>query len=55
MKKQKNKQFYMAFISYNNLWQSEFENIVSKVEKIQEPNINQLELKVNVSQKKMKK
>ena len=32
----------MAYISYNYLWESEFENIVSKRDKLQDLNINQL-------------
>ena len=37
----------MAYFRYNNIWGSEFENIVSKKDKIRELNINQLKLKVN--------
>ena len=36
----------MAYISYNNLWQSEFDGIVSKRNKLQDANINQLKLEV---------
>ena len=32
----------MAYISYNKLWESEFDNIVSKRDKLQDLNINQL-------------
>ena len=32
----------MAYISYNKLWQSEFDGIVSKRDKLQVSNINQL-------------
>ena len=37
----------MAYISYNRLWKSEFDNIVSKKDKVQDVKINQLKLKVN--------
>ena len=37
----------MAFISYNNLWASEFDGIVSKRDKLQDLNINQLKLEVH--------
>ena len=37
----------MAYISYNNLWESEFENIASKRDKLQVLNINQLKLEVH--------
>ena len=36
----------MAYISYNKLWESEFDNIVSKRDKLQHLNINQLKLEV---------
>ena len=32
----------MAYISYNELWESEFDGIVSKRDKLQDSNINQL-------------
>ena len=32
----------MAYISYNILWESEFDGIVSKRDKLQDLNINQL-------------
>ena len=32
----------MAFISYNKLWESEFDGINSKRDKLQDLNINQL-------------
>ena len=44
----------MACISYNNLWKSEFENFVSKRDKLQDMKINQLKLKVHDTYKKMK-
>ena len=34
----------MAYISYNKLWESEFDGIVSKRNKLQDLNINQLKL-----------
>ena len=37
----------MAYKSYNNLWESEFDNSVSKKDKVQDMNINQLKLEVN--------
>ena len=36
----------MAYISYNKLWESEFYGIVSKRDKLQDLNINQLQLEV---------
>ena len=39
----------MAYISYNKLWDSEFDNMVSKKDKVQDMNINQLKLKVHDS------
>ena len=36
----------MAYISYNKLWESEFDNIVSKRDKLQDSNINNLKLEV---------
>ena len=37
----------MAYISYNILWQSEFDKIVSKRDKIQDLNINHLKLEIH--------
>ena len=37
----------MAYINYNNLWESEFDNIVSKKDKVQDLNSNKLKLEVN--------
>ena len=37
----------MAYISYNKLWESGFDGIVSKRDKIQDLNINQLKLQVH--------
>ena len=42
----------MAYISYNKLWESEFESIVSKRDKLQDLNINQLKLEVHDTYKK---
>ena len=44
----------MAYISYNKLWESEFDNIVSKRDKLQDLNINNLKLEVHDTYKKMK-
>ena len=45
----------MAYISYNKLWESEFDGIVSKREKMQDLNINQLKLEVHDTYKKDEK
>ena len=45
----------MADISYNKLWESEFDGIVSKRDKIQDSNINQLKLEVHETYKKDEK
>ena len=45
----------MAYISYNNLWESEFDGIVSKRHKLQDSNINQLKLEVHDTYKKDEK
>ena len=42
----------MAYISYNNLWESEFDNIVSRKDKIRDMKISQLEVEVHESYKK---
>ena len=42
----------MAYISYNKLWESEFDGIVSKRDKLQELKINQLKLEVHDTYKK---
>ena len=36
----------MAYISYNELWESEFDGIVSKRDKLQDSKINQLKLEM---------
>ena len=45
----------MAYISYNKLWESEFDGIVSKRDKLQDLNINQLKLEVHDTYKKHEK
>ena len=45
----------MAYISFNKLWESEFDDIVSKRDKIQGVNINQLKLEVHDTYKKDEK
>ena len=45
----------MAYTSYNKLWQSEFDGIVSKRDKLQDLNINQLKLEVYDAYKKDEK
>ena len=45
----------MAYISYNKLWESEFDDIVSKRDKVQDLNINQLKLEVHDTYKKDEK
>ena len=45
----------MAYISYNKLWESEFDGIVSKRDKLQDLNINNLKLEVHDIYKKDEK
>ena len=45
----------MAYISYNKLWESEFDGIVSKRDKLQDANINNLKLEVLDTYKKDEK
>ena len=45
----------MAYISYNKLWESEFDGIVSKRDKLQDSKINQLKLEVHDTYKKDEK
>ena len=45
----------MAYISYNRFWESEFDGIVSKRDKLQDSNINQLKLEVYDTYKKDEK
>ena len=45
----------MAYISYNKLWESEFDGTVSKRDKLQDLNISQLKLEVHDTYKKDEK
>ena len=45
----------MAYISYNKLWESEFDGIASKSDKLQDLNINQLKLGVHDTYRKDEK
>ena len=45
----------MAYISYNKLWESEFDGIVSRRDKLQDLNINNLKLEVLDTYKKDEK
>ena len=45
----------MAYISYNKLWESEFDGIVSKRDKLQDSNISQLKLEIYDTYKKNEK
>ena len=45
----------MAYISYKKLWESEFDNTVSKTDKLQDLNINNLKLEVHDTYKKKRK
>ena len=45
----------MAYISFNKNWESEFDGIVSKRDKLQDLNINQLKLEVHDTYKKDEK
>ena len=45
----------MAYISYNKLWESEFDGIVSRRDKLQDLNINELKLVVHDTYKKDEK
>ena len=45
----------MAYISYNKLWESEFDGIVSKRDKLQDLNFNNLKLEVLDTYKKDEK
>ena len=45
----------MAYISYNKLWENEFDAIVSKIDNLQDLNINQLKLEVHDTYKKDEK
>ena len=45
----------MAFISYNELWESEFDNIFSKRDELQDMNNNHLKLEVHNTYKEHEK
>ena len=45
----------MAYVSYNKLWESEFNGMVSKRDKLQDLNINQLKLEVHDTYRKDEK
>ena len=45
----------MAYISYNKLWESKFDGIVSRRDKLQDLNINQIKLEVHDTFKKDEK
>ena len=45
----------MAYISYNKLWESEFDGIVSKRDKLQDLNITQLKLEIHDTYRKDEK
>ena len=45
----------MAYISYNILWESEFDGIVSKRDNIQDANMSQLKLEIHDTYKKDEK
>ena len=45
----------MAYISYNILWESEFDGIISKRDRLQDSNISQLKLEVYDTYKKDEK
>ena len=45
----------MAYISYNKLWENEFDGIVSKRDKLQDANINQLKFEVHDTYKRDEK
>ena len=42
----------MAYFSYNKLWESEFDGIVSKRDKLQDANISKLKLEIHDTYKK---
>ena len=45
----------MGYISYNKLWEREIDGMVSKIDKLQDLNINQLKLEINDTYKKDEK
>ena len=55
MSRMKKKMEKHSILSYNKLWESEFDNIVSKRDKLQDINITQLKLEVHDTYKKDEK
>ena len=55
MNKQMNKQKNMADLSYNKFWETEFDNIVSQRDKLQDLNIYRLKLEILDTHKKDEK
>ena len=45
----------MAYISYNKLWESKFDDFVSKKDKVQDLNINQLKFELHDTYQKDEK
>ena len=45
----------MAYISYNKIWESEFDNSVSKKVKVQDMNINHLKFEIHDTYEKDEK
>ena len=45
----------MAYISYNKLWESEFDGIVSERDKLEDLNVNQSKLEVHDTYRKNEK
>ena len=45
----------MAYISYNKIWENDFDNIVSKKDKVQDMNINHSKLEVHDTYRKGEK
>ena len=43
----------MAYICHNKLWESEFDNIVSKKDKVQDVNLDQLKLEIRDTYEKV--
>ena len=44
----------MAYINFSSLWESEFDNFVSKKDKVQDLSNNQVKLEVHGRYKKMR-
>ena len=45
----------MAYITYNKLWESEFDGVVSKRDKLQDSDFNQLKLEIHDTYEKDEK